>query len=70
MKQKFLNIENNVDSLTVAEQKAILSANYYVYAYGVGVIMLHTDTTCINWDCTNSTAAKDYLDKNKIREVK
>lgn len=64
---KFRAITNNVVHLTDEEQAAIRASEWFMYCYGVGVIM--TDNN-IWWDCTNSADAKDYLHKLGKQEKK
>lgn len=58
-------ITHNPSELTEEEEKLIRQSQWYVYGYGTGVIMLDN---CV-WDCTNSVAAKEYLDELGKREI-
>ena len=69
MNRKFLQITNSVGSLTLAEQKVILSANFFMYSYGLALIALANDKFEIHWSCDNLKEAKEYLQKNKIKEI-
>jgi hypothetical protein len=60
------HIDHNPCDLTDEEVAVIKAATFYMYTYGVGLIFLDNAT----WDCTNSAAAKDYLDELKIPEKK
>jgi hypothetical protein len=65
-----MQIKNNVQNLS-EEEKAILSkAKYFSYVYGNGLILIQlNDNTPISWNCSNSTAAKKYLENLGIREL-
>jgi hypothetical protein len=62
-----INIDHNPTELTDIEKQIIAQANWYMYTYGVGMIWLSND---VSWDCTNSAAAKQYLNDLKIPEKK
>jgi hypothetical protein len=66
-KTQFMRIDNNVGDLTPDEIARIQACQWYMYTYGVGLIFLENNAT---WDCSNSAAAKDYLDNLKIEEKK
>lgn len=61
-----LRIDHNPHELTEQEVAVIKTSTFYMYTYGVGLIFLDNAT----WDCTNSCAAKEYLDALKIPEIK
>lgn len=61
-----IHITHNPAELTDLERKLISSAPWYMYVYGVGLI-LFPDAT---WDCSDSVTAKKMLDDLKIPEKK
>lgn len=60
------HITHNPDSLTDEERKLISDAPWYMYVYGVGLIVFEDMT----WDCSDTVGAKKYLDDLKIPERK
>ena len=66
-KQNSLCIFNNVDALTLNEQRTILQAKFYVYSESIGGnILLNVNGIEIFWCCSNKKTALEYLIKNKI----
>lgn len=62
-----LTIFNNVDALTLNEQKTILQAKFYVYSESIGGdVLLNVNGIEIFWQCTDKKAAVKYLTKNNI----
>lgn len=60
-----LHITHNPHELTEDERKLIASTPWYMYVYGVGLILLAGGST---WDCSDTVGAKQYLDNLKIPE--
>ncbi len=59
-----MGITNDVEMLTEKEKEHLAQAKYYSFVYGIGLIYLSNGY----WDCSNSEAARDYLDKLGIEE--
>lgn len=59
-----IHIKNNIDQLTDEERKKILSATWFSYVYGVGLLFLPNCT----WDCTDTVSALKFLREHKIPE--
>lgn len=61
---RMIHITHNPHELTEEERKVIETAPWYMYVYGVGLIIFPAGT----WDCTATVQAKEYLDNLKIPE--
>ena len=64
IKTQSMGITNNVELLTEKEKAHLAQAKYYSFVYGVGLIYLSNGY----WDCTDSGAAREYLDQLGIAE--
>jgi hypothetical protein len=63
-------IKNNPSALTDQEKQALKTAKYFAFTYGVGLIFITgQNNEPISWNCSNSVAAKEYLESNGIREL-
>lgn len=64
-------IKNNPSSLSEQEREALKGAKNYAYVYSVGLIFITgKNGEAISWDCSNTVAAKKFLDEAGIREIK
>lgn len=65
-----MQITNNVTYLTDDEKVILSKAAYYSYVYGVGLIFIHlSEGSQISWNCSNSIAAKEYLENLGVQEL-
>lgn len=65
-----MEIKNNPSNLTPDEKQELNKAKYYVFVYGVGLILVETtEGKHLSWNCSNSVAAKQYLENNSVREL-
>lgn len=67
-----LTIKNGVDSLTMAEQKTILSASaYYIVSENLlfNCLILKYDGGAVSWTPPDIDAAIVYLKKNNITQT-
>jgi hypothetical protein len=63
-----LAINNDVESLTISEQKTILNCVTYSYDHSKSKFILqHISKVQIVWCPINTTKAHDYLIKNNIK---
>ena len=61
-----LSINNDVENLSVTEQKTILKCKRYTYYHDKGLIALKYFDSVIQWYPIDVETAKTYLHKNSI----
>jgi len=63
-------ITNNLSSLTAHEKQLIATAKSFEYAYKACTLFVHLESgEMIFWECSNTTAAKMYLEKQGVKEL-
>lgn len=65
-----LAINNDVENLTISEQKTLLNCiNFEYQEQKQRFVLTHISKVEIIWSPINTTKAKEYLIKNKIYEI-
>lgn len=65
------DIKTNPVYLSTEEKDLLSKCITYSYVYDVGLIFLKlADGSHATWDCSNTVAAKEYLDQLGVKEIR